>query len=293
VHDGPVFVAGLADSGKTPLTRLLTDRTSILVTRHTRLWYRFGSRSEDRSGGLGTPEQLEHALDTLLGDPAVAWLQTDPQRLRRSLAGHRPTLTDVFAGVHAQYAERHGRNRWGEQCGALETYADRLLQELPTARVIHLIRDPAAAYAIAARRHGANAVRRAWFMARWLRSVQRAQRHTQRFPDRYLLVSYETLAAHTDPTMRAICAFLDEPVGDEPFTWGGAPTGSIDHAGHHGTGGKYAPPATVAGVDGSQPVPLLVGPAARAVRVVRAGRRRRPLGPGHPAPTVRSTSQGG
>jgi hypothetical protein len=233
VNAGPVFVAGLADSGKTPLTRMLNDRTSIVISRHTQLWRRFG-------GGPGSPiptGRLEPFLQDLLVDPGVASLRPDVDRLRSSLAAHTVTRSGILAALHEHHAEEMGKRRWGEQCGLLDTYADRLLRDLPTARVVHLVRDPAVSYRITTARSGGRAGRLGRFAARWAASVERALDHQRRFPDRYLVLRFERLADRTDATMREVCVFLNEPVDDLPFAFD---AGSVVGNGGGKPAGKYA-----------------------------------------------------
>jgi hypothetical protein len=219
VNAGPVFVAGLADSGKTPLTRMLNDRTSILVSRHTQLWRRFG-------GGSPIPaDRLEPFLQDLLDDPGVASLRPDGDRLRSSLPVDTVTRSAILAALHEHRAEEMGKRRWGEQCGLLDTYADRLLRDLPTARVVHLVRDPAVSYRITTTRSGDRPGRLGRFAARWAASVERALEHQLRFPDRYLVLRFERLADRTDATMREVCVFLDEPVDDVPFAFAAGSVG--------------------------------------------------------------------
>jgi hypothetical protein len=213
VSGGPVFVGGLADSGKTPLGRMLTDRTSIVITRHTQLWRRFAGKF----GDLRQSENLEQCLAALLSDPAVKRLQLDTDGFRASLSDLEPSATAIFSRLHAHHAEQLGKRRWGEQCGALETYAHRLLRDLPAARVVHLVRDPVVSYRVAARRAGSTPGRLGRFTARWIASAELARANVERFPGRYLVVRYESLASRPQETLRAVCAFLDEPVTDPSF----------------------------------------------------------------------------
>jgi hypothetical protein len=47
-------------------------------------------------------------------------------------------------------------------------------------------------------------------MGRWQASLREGHRNLARYPTRYLFVRYETLASTPIPTLRHICAFLDE-----------------------------------------------------------------------------------
>jgi hypothetical protein len=209
---GPVLVTGLADTGKTPLARVLTDRTSFVIVRHTRLL-----RST-------RPEQLSrpatHAwLGTLLAGPAASRLHPDPGRLG-ALVAAGATVAEVLDDLHTGYARQLGGRRWGEQCGAGVVDVDPVLRALPTARVIHLVRHPASSYAVTAARRGARPGGLGRHTAQWVASVDRARAAAERFPDRVLVVRRESLVECTDAAVRSICRFLHEPTDPPAYDLG-------------------------------------------------------------------------
>jgi hypothetical protein len=263
LSSGPVFLAGLSDSGKTPLGRILTDRTGIVITRQTQLWRRFAGKF----GDLRDTSNLERCLATLLSDPAVMRLELDVDRFRASLRHLDLSSTAIFSRLHAQHAEQLGKYRWGEQCSVLETYADRLLRDLPDARVIHLIRDPVVSYRVASGRGGIGPGRLGRFTARWVASMELARTHAERFPDRYLVVRYESLASRTDETLRAICGFLGEPIAVADSVVDGGTQLARD-GGLVGGSGKYASDAgrAVSGSAGEE-ARFLVAHAAGELRL--------------------------
>jgi hypothetical protein len=59
--------------------------------------------------------------------------------------------------------------------------------------------------------------------ARWRYSVRLAERNEQRYPDRYLIVRYETLVHVPEVTLRQVCAFLGEEFVPAMLTMEGAP----------------------------------------------------------------------
>jgi hypothetical protein len=238
MSEGPVFVTGLADSGKTPVTRMLNTRTSIGITRHTDLWRRFAGRFE---GGIQGSE-LDRFLDELRHDPGLARLDPDVSRLRAELSDGTTSVPRILDLLHVQHAERSGKSRWGEQDDQLESAVPQVLRHLPTARVIHLVRDPVVSYRIRVQRSGGPAGRLGRFTARWIASVERALAYVRRYPGRYALVRYEALADRTDETMRQVCAFLDEPVGDAPFRFAATRATKVTHEGH--PPGKYTATGT-------------------------------------------------
>jgi hypothetical protein len=204
---GPIFIGGLSFSGKTPLRLMLSAHPNLSLTRRTKMWPRYYGRY----GDLSRPEQLERCLAAMLRSKHIQALGPDVERIRREFRQGEPSYGRLFALFHAHFAERVGKARWGDQLGFVERYVDPIFAAYPEARLIHMIRDPRERYAESVppgrRRRG----KLGWDTARWLHSVGLAARGRRRYPGRYKVVRYESLAAQPEATMRAICAFLDEP----------------------------------------------------------------------------------
>ena len=212
---GPIFIGGLAHSGKTPLRIVLGAHPDISMTRRTHLWDRFLGRF----GDLAEPRNLERCLEAIAADPGAADLHPEPERLRRELLEGPATYARLFDLLHRHHAERCGKRRWGDQLGGVERLADTIFAAYPSARMIHMIRDP---------RAGANGRlpdrwgTLGWETARWLASAQLAERNLRRYPGRYRVVRFESLAAEPAETVRELCTFLGErvePSMQEPIAW--------------------------------------------------------------------------
>src|SRR5207248_1408006 len=93
----------------------------------------------------------------------------------------------------------------------------------PTAKIIHIIRDPRDRYASALKRWGKIEGKVGAGTAIWQSSVSLAQRNLHRYPKRYKIIRYETLAAQPEATLRDICAFLDEEYTPAMLSMEGAP----------------------------------------------------------------------
>lgn len=203
---GAIFIAGLSFSGKTPVRVALGAHPRLDMTRHTAMWGRF----DRRFGDLRRPRNLDRCLAALVADEHVARLEPDRQRLRQEFVTGPATYARLYRLVHEHHAERVGKPRWGEQLGLLERYADVVLGDDPASQMVHMIRDPRSRYAAASvgRRRLVGDVGPE--TARWIRSARIARRHAARYPDRYLVVRYETLLADPEATIRRILSFLGE-----------------------------------------------------------------------------------
>ena len=206
--DEPVFLAGLAGSGKTQLRLGLDEIPSLSITRRTKLWQRI----DGQFGDLTDDDAVDRCFEALAGFGGVTVLEPDLDALRRDVeAGPRtyPRLIDLF---HRQVATRRGCTRWGDQAKSLERHGAAILQAYPQGRMIHLVRDVRSQV----RGRSGNALRRAAGAgadaARWIASMDAARSNRARFGDRYLVVRYEDLAADPVAVVGHVCGFIDEPV---------------------------------------------------------------------------------
>jgi len=199
----PIFIGGLAYSGKTPLRIALGLHPDLSMTRKTHLWDRFSGRF----GDLRDPANLERCLAALLADPDVQRLEPDAEALRTAFAQTPRTEAWLFGLVHAQHAERAGKRRWGEQLGPIERFADPVFEAFAAARMIHMVRDPRDRYAASPHRGPASARTQT---ASWRRSAALAERNLDAYPDRYLVLRYEALVADPAGTLEEVMSFIGE-----------------------------------------------------------------------------------
>ena len=218
MQQGPVFVAGLERSGTSLLYALLASHPNIAMTRRTNLWTYF----YNQYGDLADPRNLDRCIDLMMRYKRLVKLNPDAPRLRREFLEGEPTYGRLFALLEQHYADHVGKPRWGDKSLNTERYADPIFAAYPEARIIHMMRDPRDRYASSqtrwkVRRGGAGAG-----TAEWLSSARLAERNRSRYPDRYRILRYETLAAHPERTMREICVFIGEDFSPDMLAMQGA-----------------------------------------------------------------------
>ena len=206
VDAGPIFIGGLSGSGKTQLRMVLGAHPEISLTRRTRLWDRFYARF----GDLRDAANLDRCLSTILRDPGVQQLAPDERRVRRELADGPPTYARLFALLHQHHAERTGRRRWGDQLGFIERFADPIFAAFPSARMVHMVRDPHRRPSTGGGRRLVRRAKLGWETAMWLRSAELATHNQRRYHDGYLVVRYEAFSARPADTAEAVCSFIGE-----------------------------------------------------------------------------------
>ena len=203
--DGPVFLAGLGHSGKTPLRRALSAHSRISMTRRTYMWTRYYRRF----GDLDRRKNLERCIAAMMTNPGILQLRPDIDAIKHDFALGDHSYARLFALFHEQHAARHHKARWGDQLGMAEAFADQIMAAYPSATMIHLVRDPRSLYCAQQRRGKAG-----WDTGRWLYSADLATRNQRRYPDRYMVVRYESLTARPEDTLRDVTLFVGELVED-------------------------------------------------------------------------------
>lgn len=213
--NGPVLLGGLAHSGKTQLRLMLDTIPSFSWTRQTYLWRDIYGRY----GDLANDDNLDRCLTAIAGIAGVRRLTPDLVEVRARFRQGAATYPRLIRSLHEHIAARRGKTRWGDQMGLLELWADVILDAYPDARMIQLVRDPVQLHV--ARIHRTDSKRPGrlgWNVARWRASVGAAYINAQRFPDRFLTVRYEDLAADPLETLGHVCTFVEEDVPEGAST---------------------------------------------------------------------------
>jgi hypothetical protein len=211
---GPIFVAGLERSGTSLLYALLSSHPDIAMSRRTNLWTYF----YNQYGDLSRPENFERCLGMMMKYNRVLKLEPDPERIRREFRQGEPTYARLFALLEEHHAEKQNKRRWGDKSLNTERYADPIFAAYPDARILHILRDPRDRYASALTRWKVSRGGVGAGTAMWMSSVALARRNHALYPDRYLVIRYETLTAKPEETVRALCDFIGEEFSPQMFS---------------------------------------------------------------------------
>lgn len=205
--DDPVFIVGADRSGTSLLYSLLASHPNLSMVRRTNMWrYFYG-----RYGDLSQTENFERCLVAMTSYKRMRHLQPDPARIRQEFQAGPPTYGRLFGLIHEHHMQRAGKSRWGDKSLHTEHHVDQVMGEFPHAKILHMLRDPRDRCASMQKRYHRNEGRVAAATGRWLASAGLAQSNSRRYPEHYLVVRYETLAAEPESTLRTVCAFIGEP----------------------------------------------------------------------------------
>ena len=203
---GPIFLAGLDRSGIGFLCELLEAHPHIAMSRRTNFWSYFFNRY----GDLSNPQNFERCLAAMMRFTRMQRLQPQPEHLRREFFQGEASYARLFALVQEQNARRLGKLRWGDKSLNSEQHADTILAAYPTAKLIHVIRDPRDRHASAMTHRRIGKGKTAAGTALWLWSVRLAERNLQRYSGQYKVVCYEALVTRPEATLSEICDFVGE-----------------------------------------------------------------------------------
>jgi hypothetical protein len=217
MNPGPIYIAGLERSGTSLIYALLASHPNIAMFRRTYMWTYF----YNRYGDLARPENFERCMRAMMRYKRILTIQPDFERIRRDFQQGEPSYPRLFALFGEQYAERAGKARWGDKSLNTERHADEIFAAYPTARILHMMRDPRDRYASARARWKVSRGGAGAAAAMWLWSARLAHRNQARHPDRYLVLRYESLASQPEETLRQICAFIGEPYAPEMLSMEG------------------------------------------------------------------------
>ena len=215
---GPVFVAGLERSGTSLMFALLATHPSISMTRRTNFWRYFA----DQYGDLNDDENLDACLAKMRLYKRLVKLEIDYPRLRADLVAGERSYGRLYALMEEQVAARDGKPRWGDKSLDIERYADRLVEEYPDVRMLHMMRDPRDRLASVLARWKVRRGDVGAGTAAWLWSARLARRNAERHPDNYRTVRYESLVLDPAAELESICDFIGEPYSDDMLTMSGA-----------------------------------------------------------------------
>lgn len=207
MDSGPIFIGGPDRCGKTTMRSFLVSHPNIAIPAvGSNMWTYF----YNQFGDLGKEKNFDRCLDAMLDYKHVAFLDPNPERIKAEFSQGPATYDRLFALFLIHYAEREGKPRWGVQTGLIERYADEIFCSYDGSKMIHMIRDPRDRYeaSLALWPHGKG--RAGGAAARWQYSIKLGYRNLSRYPDRYIIVKYESLVTNSESTLRDICKFLGE-----------------------------------------------------------------------------------
>ena len=216
----PIYLAGIERSGTSLMYALLASHPGIAMMRRTNLWMYFNKRY----GDLNSSENFEQCVSMMSQYKRLRVINIDTFRIKNEFPAGEKSYARLFSLIGKHFAEKQGKQRWGDKSLNTEKYMDDVFEAFPDAKVIHMMRDPRDRYASAKTRWVNMKGRAGAATVMWMESVRLARRGMKRYPKNYMVVRYEDVVSKTEETIRKVCDFIGEDYIPEMLSMVGAPS---------------------------------------------------------------------
>ncbi|NUR87823.1 MAG: sulfotransferase [Nonomuraea sp.] len=211
MSDRPVFVIGCPRSGTTMLQLMLHSHPRIAVPPETRFLIPAYQRRRE-FGDLRAPAARQALAGWIAGDRTTKFreLKVDKHAFVRQATEGPGSLGSVIGTAFRMYAERFGKERWGDKRPSYVKQVGILRRLFPDAQFVHLVRD--------GRDCVSSLKEMPWYtldslhaMATWAESIDAGARLRRTLPeDTYYELRYEDLTDDPSTELKKLCHFLDE-----------------------------------------------------------------------------------
>jgi len=214
----PFFIVGSSRSGSTLLRLMLASHSRIAIPSET--WFLSALLEEFPCDRLLRNDEISRAVTVMTSHYRWPDMGLDAAEMRRRAAKLSAVrLRDLVEIVYRWHMEVEGKSRWGDKTPAYIEIVPSLAALFGNARFIHLIRD--------GRDVAKSFQRQRWhgpwmhgYTREWSRAVELdLQLSKSVLNERILRVFYEDLVLHPEPTLRGICAFIEERFEDQMLFW--------------------------------------------------------------------------
>lgn len=205
------FITGRGRSGTWLLQSILDTHPEICVTPEAlfiiHLYEKYIGTKK------WTTQQKNNFIKDLLSEEKIKdWWQVMPKSIGELLEKYPPDshFSELCKAVYHDYAHRNNKanaHLLGDKNPEYSVYIERLARLYPTAKFIHLIRDPRA-NVLSYQNVDFDVNDVAALAYRWKKYNENIPDLQQQFPNRILLIHYEDLLTNTQATLEKMCAFL-------------------------------------------------------------------------------------
>lgn len=199
------FLVGAPRSGTT-LTRLMLDaHPELAIPPETYFITKAAKRyRKERKQG----DWIEPYLETVTEHKRWPDFHLDADAYKQRVREAKPKyLGGAVREFYAMYAEREGKQRFGDKTPFYVRKMDVIQRALPEARFVHIVRDGrAVALSIMGLWFGPDTIEEAAEF--WVARIDEAREKAKGL-DHYMEVRYEDIVVESEPSLRRICDFVD------------------------------------------------------------------------------------
>lgn len=211
-RENPIFIIGTERSGSN-LLRLILDAHSRIAIPHPPHIMKYLAHLEPQHGDLSDDRCMRRLVEdilTLIDAHIFPWDEypLDADQIVAE-APQRSTFGAV-AAIYEQVRAHSGKARWGNKSTFMVHFTDQVRSIYPSARFILLVRDPRDV-AVSARRSVFSPCHPLLSAELWRHQQEIGLSLLGSLPSRSItLLRYEDLTETPEPTLRALCGFLEE-----------------------------------------------------------------------------------
>lgn len=216
----PIFIVGVHRSGTTLLRYMLSSSPRIYIPPESDFIPRFFLC---KPLAALDEKKVASTLDIIF----------EKYRFVKEWEGERPEANDFYSTMrsktpagfleqlYSHYAAQKGAVRWGDKTPIYSSYIDLIHQIFPQAKFVHIIRDGRDVALSMLDKWGDKEIHvDIYFTARnWVRRIREAQLSGKRLGSGlFYELTYESLVASPEESLRHVCDFLEEPFVEEMVT---------------------------------------------------------------------------
>ena len=144
----PIFVVGIARSGTTLLSAMLSAHARLDCGPESRFFARLRHLDDRQRAALIAPATWpDAAVDFIVelgnqGHPIVELFRLSADDIRSWLASRPPSIATMLESLTVQHAERAGKARWVEKTPRHLLMLETLRELWPDSRIVRIVRDP-------------------------------------------------------------------------------------------------------------------------------------------------------
>jgi hypothetical protein len=202
----PIFLVGCPRSGTTLLQQMLDAHPDVAIAPETFFIRNFWLQKE-QYGDLEQDHNYHQLLEAIIALPEFSEMELNPESYREAALQQPRDYPSLFRLLLSQFAHQRGVTVVGEKTPNHLLYVPTLQQFFPSARFIHIVRDP-------------RAVVRSWQTVPWTTGTlagdakvwQRYMATARQYPalvqSSLFTLHYEELITAPEKSLTALCHFL-------------------------------------------------------------------------------------
>ncbi|MBL0921675.1 MAG: sulfotransferase [Phycisphaerales bacterium] len=202
------FIVGCGRSGTTLLQSMLLSHPDMVIPPETKFYGAFVERPRRLPPSFREDHELRKAAHAVWDDQRRRGIETNEDTLYRMAFAARRDPNGLLLALLTAYAIEHRAERVGEKSPIHTHYVGELAEAFPTAKFIHIMRDPRAVM-LSRMTAGFGTSLIGPNIRRWKRAAQMHADFADALgPSRYLLVRYEDLVTSPRATLEKVCGLI-------------------------------------------------------------------------------------